>query len=115
MNPTSCSGWCPGVSCARHWPSSWSTACSTWRAEMATAPRPRRSMLSLQEVALVERRSVIAPACLDLDLTRSEVALVQVDDEVDAAALVDLVVGLVDPAAGLVRFRGVDWRTRTPR
>jgi phospholipid/cholesterol/gamma-HCH transport system ATP-binding protein len=43
------------------------------------------------------------------------VALVQVDDEADAAALVDLCVGLIDPHTGHVRFLGVDWTARTPR
>jgi phospholipid/cholesterol/gamma-HCH transport system ATP-binding protein len=43
------------------------------------------------------------------------VALLQVDDDADAAALVDLCVGLADPGAGKVRFLGVDWTTRSPR
>ena len=77
--------------------------------------RPLRSVLSLQGVTPAERQFAAAPTCLDLELPRGEVALVQVDDEADASALVDLCVGLIDPGAGQVRFRGVDWTTRTPR
>ncbi len=79
------------------------------------ALRPSRPVLSLQGVALVERQFSATPARLDFELLRSELAMVQVDDEADAAALVDLCVGLVDPGAGQVRFLGVDWTTRTPR
>ena len=77
--------------------------------------RPLRSVLSLQGVTPAERQFATRPTCLDLELPRGEVALVQVDDEADATALVDLCVGLVDPGAGQARFRGVDWTTRTPR
>lgn len=52
---------------------------------------------------------------LDFDLSHGEVAIIRVDDEEDAAALVDLCTGLALPASGHVRFLGVDWRTRTPR
>jgi phospholipid/cholesterol/gamma-HCH transport system ATP-binding protein len=79
------------------------------------ALRPTRPVLSLQGVALVERQFSTTPTQLDLILSRGEVAMLQVDDEADAAALVDLCVGLVDPGAGHVRFLGVDWTTRTPR
>jgi|EndMetStandDraft_7_1072992.scaffolds.fasta_scaffold317433_2 phospholipid/cholesterol/gamma-HCH transport system ATP-binding protein len=82
---------------------------------MATAPRSTRPVLTLQDVILSERQLSAATALLDLDLSRGEVALVQVDDEADALALVDLCVGLTDPGAGHVRFLGVDWRTRNPR
>jgi phospholipid/cholesterol/gamma-HCH transport system ATP-binding protein len=82
---------------------------------MATAPRSTRPVLALQGVALAERQLSAATALLDLDLSRGEVALVQVDDEADAMALVDLCVGLTDPGAGHVLFLGVDWRTRNPR
>ena len=77
--------------------------------------RPLRSVLSLQGVTPAERQFAARPTCLDLELPRRQVALVQVDDEADATALVDLCVGLIDPGAGQVRFRGVDWTTRTPR
>jgi phospholipid/cholesterol/gamma-HCH transport system ATP-binding protein len=82
---------------------------------MATAPRANRSVLSLQGVAMAERQLSAAAVHLDLDLPHGEVALVQVDDEADALALVDLCVGLADPSVGHVRFLGVDWRTRNPR
>jgi len=74
-----------------------------------------RSVLSLQGVTLAERQFSTRPTLLDLELPRGAVALVQVDDETDATALVDLCVGLADPGAGNVRFLGVDWTTRTPR
>ena len=78
------------------------------------APRSARSVLSLQGVPLAERQLATTATRLDLELPRGEVALVQVDDEADALALVDLCVGLTDPHTGHVRFLGVDWRTRKP-
>ena len=74
-----------------------------------------RSVLSLQGVIPAERRLSATPTRLDLELPRGVVALLQVDDEADATALVDLCVGLADPGAGRVRFLGVDWTTRNPR
>ena len=74
-----------------------------------------RSVLSLQGVTPAERRLSATPTRLDLELPRGTVALLQVDDEADATALVDLCVGLSDPGAGRVRFLGVDWTTRNPR
>jgi phospholipid/cholesterol/gamma-HCH transport system ATP-binding protein len=74
-----------------------------------------RSVLSLQGVIAAERRLSATPTRLDLELPRGAVALLQVDDEADATALVDLCVGLADPGAGHVRFLGVDWTTRNPR
>ena len=79
------------------------------------AARPGRSVLSLQGVALADRQFSAHTARLDLELPRGEVALLQVEDEHDAAMLVDLCLGLADPGAGQVRFLGVDWTTRTPR
>jgi predicted ABC-type transport system involved in lysophospholipase L1 biosynthesis ATPase subunit len=79
------------------------------------AARPGRSVLSLQSVALADRQFSAHTARLDLELPHGEVALVQVEDEHDAAMLVDLCLGLADPGAGEVRFLGVDWTTRTPR
>ncbi len=79
------------------------------------ALRPGRSVLSLQGVALADRQFSAHTARLDLELPRGEVALLQVEDEHDAAMLVDLCLGLADPGAGQVRFLGVDWTTRTPR
>jgi phospholipid/cholesterol/gamma-HCH transport system ATP-binding protein len=74
-----------------------------------------RSVLSLQGVIPAERRLSATPTRLDLELPRGAVALLQVDDEADATALVDLCVGLADPGAGHVRFLGVDWTTRNAR
>ena len=74
-----------------------------------------RSVLSLQGATPAERRFSATPTRLDLELPRGAVALLQVDDEADAAALVDLCLGLSDPRAGRVRFLGVDWTTRNPR
>lgn len=78
------------------------------------ALRPSRSVLSLQGVTLGDRHFSGSLGKLDLELPRRSVALVQVDDDADAAVLVDVCVGLTDPYAGRVRFLGVDWTTRTP-
>jgi phospholipid/cholesterol/gamma-HCH transport system ATP-binding protein len=77
------------------------------------APRSARSVLALEGAVLPERSFSAMPAPLDLDLRRGEVALVHVDDDRDAAAMVDLCVGLAVPAGGQVRFLGVDWRMGT--
>jgi len=76
-------------------------------------PRPARTVLSLEAAALTERPSSGLPALLDLDLRRGEVAVIHVDDDSEALAMVDLCVGLTAPASGHVRFLGVDWATRT--
>src|SRR5688572_17752389 len=78
------------------------------------AVRPSRQVLSLQGVTLGDRQFSGSLGKLDLELPRRSVALVQVDDEADAAMLVDVCVGLRDPYAGRVRFLGVDWAARTP-
>ncbi len=79
------------------------------------APRSIRPVLSLQGVTLSERQLSTTQTRLDLELRRGEVALVEVVDENDATALVDLCMGLVDPKAGHVRFLGTDWRSRNPQ
>jgi phospholipid/cholesterol/gamma-HCH transport system ATP-binding protein len=79
------------------------------------ALRPARAVLSLQAAVLAERQFSAGSAKLDLELPHGGLAMVQVDDEADAVNLVDLCLGLADPAAGQVRFLGVDWQTRTPR
>jgi phospholipid/cholesterol/gamma-HCH transport system ATP-binding protein len=76
-------------------------------------PRLARTVLSLEAAALTERAMSVAPAQLDLDLRRGEVAIIHVDDENEASAMVDLCVGLTIPTSGRVRFLGVDWATRT--
>jgi phospholipid/cholesterol/gamma-HCH transport system ATP-binding protein len=78
------------------------------------AARTARSVLSLEGAALDERHFSTTPAHLDLDLLRGEVAVIRVDDDSDASAIVDLCTGLADPARGHVRFLGVDWATRSP-
>jgi phospholipid/cholesterol/gamma-HCH transport system ATP-binding protein len=79
------------------------------------AVRPSRTVLSMHGVALPERQFSSSPTRLDLELPRRSVAFIQVDDDSDASALVDLCLGMADPTAGHVRFLGVDWATRTPR
>ena len=79
------------------------------------ALRPTRPVLTLQGVSIAERQASSRPTQLDLALLRGEVALVQVDDDSNAALMVDLCLGLADPLAGQVRFLGVDWTSRTPR
>jgi phospholipid/cholesterol/gamma-HCH transport system ATP-binding protein len=78
------------------------------------ALRPSRSVLSLHGVALADHHHAGARGKLELELPRRTAALVQVDDDADAATLVDVCVGLNDPRAGHVRFLGVDWTTRSP-
>ena len=77
--------------------------------------RVARSVLSLQGVTLAERQHSTKTTRLDLELPRGSVALVQVDDDVDAASLVDVCIGLANPADGRVRFLGIDWQARNPR
>lgn len=77
--------------------------------------RPTRPILSLQAATLGERQLSTTTTRIDLELPRGGVTLVQVDDEIDAAALVDLCIGLTTPTDGRVRFLGVDWQTRGPR
>src|SRR5262245_34541957 len=78
------------------------------------ALRPSRSVLSLQGVRLGDRHFSGSLGKLDLEVPRRSAALLQVDDDSDAAVLVDICLGLNDPSAGHVRFLGVDWATRTP-
>jgi phospholipid/cholesterol/gamma-HCH transport system ATP-binding protein len=75
-------------------------------------PRPARMVLSLEAAALAGRTMSGAPTLVDLSLRRGEVALVHVDDDAEAFAMVDLCVGMTAPATGHVRFLGVDWATR---
>ena len=77
--------------------------------------RPTRSILSLQAATLGERQLSTTTTCIDLELPRGGATLVQVDDEIDAVALVDLCIGLAAPTDGQVRFLGVDWQARGAR
>ena len=73
------------------------------------ARRPAQSVLSLDGAVLTERSTSLAPAQIDLDLRRGEVDMIHVDDDREAAELVDLCVGQPALASGHVRFLGVDW------
>lgn len=77
--------------------------------------RPARSTLSLQAATLGERQFSTTTTRIDLELPRGGATLVQVDDEIDAVALVDLCIGLAAPTDGRVRFLGVDWQARSAR
>ena len=79
------------------------------------AVRPARSVLTLEAATLGAQPLSFNTAALDFELPRGEVAVVHVDDDDEATALVDLCSGLAAPAGGHVRFLGVDWTTRTPR
>jgi len=76
-------------------------------------PRPARTVLALEATALIERSVSVSSAHVDLDLRRGETGIIQVDDDSEASALVDLCLGLTVPASGRVRFLGIDWTTRT--
>jgi phospholipid/cholesterol/gamma-HCH transport system ATP-binding protein len=78
------------------------------------ALRPARSVLTLEGATFGAQPLSFNTAPLNFDLPRGEVAVVHVDDDDDAIALVDLCTGLAAPASGHVRFLGVDWTTRTP-
>ena len=76
--------------------------------------RAARSVLSLQNVTQAGHPVSSGPPGLDLELLRGQVAFVRVDDQSDATSLVDLCLGLADPAAGRACFLGTDWKARTP-
>jgi phospholipid/cholesterol/gamma-HCH transport system ATP-binding protein len=76
--------------------------------------RASQSILSLHGVALAERQHSTRPTCLDLELPRGSLAMIQVDDDADAASLVDICLGLATPAGGQVGFLGVDWQALSP-
>ena len=73
------------------------------------------SVLSLRQAAFFERRLAARPVAVDLELGRGQLALVEVGDEADAMALVDLCVGLTPATLGEVLFLGRDWRAETYR
>jgi phospholipid/cholesterol/gamma-HCH transport system ATP-binding protein len=76
-------------------------------------PHPNRTVLAFEAAALSERALSSSPAHIDLDLRRGEIGIIHVDDDSEAAAMLDLCVGLAAPANGRVRFMGVDWATRS--
>jgi phospholipid/cholesterol/gamma-HCH transport system ATP-binding protein len=67
---------------------------------------PHASVLSLQGVSLQGRHA----GALDFDLAHREVALVELDDESDAAGFIDICLGLVEPQRGEVHCLGRPWR-----
>jgi phospholipid/cholesterol/gamma-HCH transport system ATP-binding protein len=73
------------------------------------------SVLSLRQAAFFERRIAARPVALDLELGRGQLALVEVEDEVDAVAFVDLCVGLAPATLGGAFFLGREWRAETYR
>src|SRR5258706_12127631 len=75
-----------------------------------TAPA---SVLSLRQAAFFERHLAARPVTVDLELGRGQLALVEVEDEIDAVAFVDLCVGLTPATRGEVLFLGRDWRGGT--
>jgi len=76
-------------------------------------PRPARTVLTLEAASTIENSVSGSPAHLDLELRRGEVGMIDVDDDGEASAMIDLCVGLTAPASGRVRFLGVDWASRT--
>lgn len=66
---------------------------------------PRASVLSLHGVSLPGRHA----GALDFDLGHREVALVELDDENEAAGIIDLCLGLVEPRRGEVHCLGRPW------
>lgn len=67
-------------------------------------PSPDSTILSLHGVSFAGRHA------LDFKLGHREVALVEIDDDGDADAFVDLCLGLVEPQRGEVRCLGLSWR-----
>ena len=71
---------------------------------------PQSSVLSLQGVSLVARRSSAPAVALDFELGHREVALVEIDGEGDAMGFVDLCLGLIPPHHGAVWCLGQAWQ-----
>lgn len=78
------------------------------------ALHPSRSVLSLQGVTLAGPHLSGSLGRIDLEVRRRGVSLIEVDNETDASALLDVCLGISDPRVGQVRFLGVDWLSRTP-
>ena len=77
---------------------------------MASSTDGGGAILSLAGVALTEAAAAGGAHRLDLELGRSEVALLEIGDDGDADAMLDLCLGLALPAAGEVAFAGQPWR-----
>src|SRR5688572_24590534 len=69
------------------------------------------AILSLAGVALTEAAAAGGASRLDLELGRGEVALLEIGDDGDAEAMLDLCLGLASAAAGDVGFAGRSWRS----
>ena len=72
---------------------------------------PHASVLSLHGVSLQGRHA----GALDFDLAHREIALIELGDESDAADIVDICLGLVEPLRGGVRCLGRPWRGQSYR
>lgn len=72
---------------------------------------PHGSILSLRGVSLQGRDA----GALDFDLAHREVALIELGDESEAADLIDVCLGLVEPARGDVHCLGRPWRGQSYR
>jgi phospholipid/cholesterol/gamma-HCH transport system ATP-binding protein len=72
---------------------------------------PQSSVLSLRNVALIARERAGADT-VDFDLAHREVAVVELDEDSDASAFVDLCLGLVEPPSGEVYCLGQPWRAQ---
>lgn len=68
------------------------------------------SILSLEGIAF-GNQSMSSPSChIDFELVPGQVAVIEVESDNDAASLVDVCAGLVDPLLGAARFVNRDWR-----
>ena len=77
--------------------------------------RTPASVLSLRQAAFFERRVAARPVAVDLELGRGQLALVEVEDEIDAVAFVDLCVVLMPATLVRAFFLGRDWQAETYR
>jgi phospholipid/cholesterol/gamma-HCH transport system ATP-binding protein len=74
---------------------------------------PQTSVLSLQGVSLAAPRGAASAVALDFELGHREVALIEIDDDGDAAGFLDLCLGLVQPRHGEVSCLGRTWSAQT--
>jgi len=72
---------------------------------------PRASILSLRGVAFTVGRRAHAET-VDFVLAHREVAIVELDDDSNAADFIDLCLGLVDPSSGEVHCLGQRWASQ---
>jgi len=74
---------------------------------------PQSSVLSLRGVALAGYQRSDSAGMVDFDLARRELAVVEMDEDRDAGAFVDLCLGLVAPPSGEVHCLGRSWHTES--